>query len=84
MQWNAEVLAYMEGAGQQHAGLRRRQQCLGHAPITLLLHSKHRRQLAVRQQAAVRFTDIGQQTLLHLGCTRALPPRAQGAGDRSA
>ncbi|MCY1548956.1 hypothetical protein D9M68_851000 [compost metagenome] len=55
----------MKGAGEQQAWLWRGLQCRGHAPVTLLLHGKHGRQLALRQFAAMGDADLRQQGLLH-------------------
>ena len=65
VQRDAEIAADMEAAGQQHRRRRRRQQALGHAPVTLLLHGEHGRQLAFRQQLAVRFADLRPQRGAH-------------------
>ena len=79
MQRHAEVLAHMEGTGQQHGRLRRGEQALGHASVALLLHGKHGRDLAVRQQAAMRLANVCLQLFLHRrrGGGRALQGRTR-------
>ena len=59
----AEIAAHVKCPGKQQAGGRRRQQCFGHAAVTLLLDCEHRRQLAVRQQVAMGLSNLLPQRL---------------------